>query len=538
MKFLCKLILALVVSFFSLSCFAQTQPCASGTLANVLGTSCSIGNVTYTFANNFSGFHQIDDATNTLQTTFLTPDVIGFEPINTATQSGFRLVANFHENTDAFNQSFSQSTITFSYGLAVNGNFQIMDETGTIFGSVTQAFFLSDISGFDAHCFSNSGCIQVFQQVAFIPGFGFSSEPTSSATLPIPGLISLGSFTGSTFTTELTAFAQLGDSANLDSATYLYSLAPQVPAPPLAKLNYTNIDIPGATSSVVEGINDAGDTVGIFSDSTGTHAFMQDHQGLHELSFPAGTATPLAINNRGDIVGSIRDATRHTHGFLLQDGVLTILDFPGAVLTIAEGINDHGEICGLFQPNGLSVHGFRLDSQGFTAIDHPGARGLGFTEAIGINNHGDISGFFLDNFGRDNPFIFSSGTFQDVVVSGGFSPFLEGLDDHDSAVGGYRDLHGGSHGFVVAGGTVETVDFPGARSTTAVQINTPGRILGRYFDTAGRAHSFLADRAPDDGSAPLQPDTSDTHSPVRVCTDRDQVTDRLDLKNPQSCPSN
>jgi uncharacterized membrane protein len=538
MKFLCKTILIPVVSFLSLSCFAQTQSCVSGTLANVLGTSCSIGNVTYTFANNFSGFHQIDDATNTLQTTFLTPDVIGFEPISTATQSGFRLVANFHENTDAFNQSFSQSTITFSYGLAVNGNFQIMDETGTIFGSVTQAFFLSDISGFDAHCFTNSGCIQVFQQVAFIPGFGFSSEPTSSATLPIPGLISLGSFTGSTFTTELTAFAQLGDSANLDSATYLYSLAPQVPAPPLAKLNYTSIDIPGATSSIVEGINDAGDTVGIFSDGAGTHAFMQDHQGLHELSFPAGTATPLAINNRGDIVGSIRDAARHTHGFLLQDGVLTILDFPGAVLTIAEGINDHGEICGLFQPNGLSVHGFRLDSQGFTSIDHPGARGLGFTEAIGINNQGDISGFFLDSFGRDNPFIYSAGTFQDVVVPGGFSPFLEGLDDHGAAVGGYRDLHGGSHGFVVAGGTVDTVDFPGARSTTAVQINTPGRILGRYIDTAGRAHSFLADRAPDDGSAPLQPDTSDMHSPVRVCTDSDQVTDRLDLKNPQSCPSN
>jgi hypothetical protein len=90
----------------------------------------------------------------------------------------------------------------------------------------------------------------------------------------------------------------------------------------------------------------------------------------------------------------------------------------------------------------------------------------------------------------------------------------------------------------MSGGTVQTVDFPGSRSTTAVQINTPGRILGRYVDSAGTAHSFLADRAPDDGTAPGQPDTSDTQQPVRVCTESDQVTDRLDLKNPQSCPIN
>jgi uncharacterized membrane protein len=539
MKFTCRSAFFFVVSFFSLSCFAtQTTPCVSGTLANVLGTSCSIGFVSYTFANNFSGFHQITDASNTLQTTPLTADAIGFVPILTETQSGFKLVANFHETTDTV--FFSESDISFSYSLAVNGNFQIMDETGTISGSVTQSFFEATIIGFDSHCFTNSGCEQVFQQVAFIPGFGFSSVPTSSATLPIPGLVSPGTGAGGlSFTTQLTAFAFAGDSATLDSNTYLFTVVPQVPPPPLAKLNYTNIDIPGVATSVVEGINDAGDTVGLFADTTGTHAFMQDSNGVHVLNFPAGTtATPLAINNRGDIVGSIRDSARKTHGFLLQDGVLTILDFPGAVLTIAEGINDHGEISGLYQPNFSSIHGFRRDSEGFTSIDDPGARTPGFTEAIGINNRGDISGFFLDSFGRDNPFILSSGTFQDVPVSGGYSPFLEGLNDQGVAVGGYRDLHGGSHGFVMNGGTVQTVDFPGSRSTTAVQINTPGRILGRYVDSAGRAHSFLADRAPEGGMTPGQPDTSDTQPSVRVCTESDQVTDRLDLKNPQSCPIN
>src|SRR5262245_6013561 len=95
--------------------YGQMPPCTSGTLATVLGTSCSIGNVTYSFQNNFNGFHQIDDATNTLQTTPLTADVIGFTPIVTATQSGFKLTANFDETTDPFTQFFSESAISFSY---------------------------------------------------------------------------------------------------------------------------------------------------------------------------------------------------------------------------------------------------------------------------------------------------------------------------------------------------------------------------------------------------------------------------------------
>src|SRR5580698_8809106 len=76
---------------------AQAPPCPSGTLANVLGTSCTIGNATFIFQSSFNGFHQFDDATNTLQTIFLTPDAVGFVPVVFGTQSGFRLITNFNE---------------------------------------------------------------------------------------------------------------------------------------------------------------------------------------------------------------------------------------------------------------------------------------------------------------------------------------------------------------------------------------------------------------------------------------------------------
>jgi hypothetical protein len=38
--------------------------------------------------------------------------------------------------------------------------------------------------------------------------------------------------------------------------------------------NFTQIDVPGATSTFVSGINDVGQIVGDFFDSTGTHGFL------------------------------------------------------------------------------------------------------------------------------------------------------------------------------------------------------------------------------------------------------------------------
>jgi probable HAF family extracellular repeat protein len=41
-----------------------------------------------------------------------------------------------------------------------------------------------------------------------------------------------------------------------------------------ADFSFTQIDVPGATITLARGINDAGQIVGSFSDSTGTHGFL------------------------------------------------------------------------------------------------------------------------------------------------------------------------------------------------------------------------------------------------------------------------
>jgi probable HAF family extracellular repeat protein len=54
----------------------------------------------------------------------------------------------------------------------------------------------------------------------------------------------------------------------------------------------------------------------------------------------------------------VRPAEPTEHGFLLDDGIFTTIDVPGATLTQAFGINELGQIVGRFRDAGGASHGF------------------------------------------------------------------------------------------------------------------------------------------------------------------------------------
>jgi probable HAF family extracellular repeat protein len=68
------------------------------------------------------------------------------------------------------------------------------------------------------------------------------------------------------------------------------------------------------------------------------------------LISPGATSTAAdGINDRGDIVGIYFDNTGTLHGFLQQNGALTTIDVPGAILAFPFEINDRGQIVGEYQ---------------------------------------------------------------------------------------------------------------------------------------------------------------------------------------------
>ena len=58
------------------------------------------------------------------------------------------------------------------------------------------------------------------------------------------------------------------------------------------------------------------------------------------IDYPeAGSTLAWGINSRGDIAGYYTGADKNNHGFLLNGGHYQRIDYPGAAVTLVNGIN-------------------------------------------------------------------------------------------------------------------------------------------------------------------------------------------------------
>ncbi len=139
---------------------------------------------------------------------------------------------------------------------------------------------------------------------------------------------------------------------------------------------YTKIDLPGACSTNPGSINDAGDIVGDYSiDYFGEGNCAAERMEYRGFLLKDGTFTaiehpnglpgpgqyptvPRGINAQGDVVGTCDSVDGGTHGFLMQKGVFTDIDFPDAVFTRPSAINARGWIVGDYRDTSGVRHGF------------------------------------------------------------------------------------------------------------------------------------------------------------------------------------
>jgi uncharacterized membrane protein len=73
-----------------------------------------------------------------------------------------------------------------------------------------------------------------------------------------------------------------------------------------AALSYETIAPPGSTYSIADSINNSGQIVGFYVDSSGQEYGFLDNRGTYTTINPAGgiQAIPTAINDEGQIVGT------------------------------------------------------------------------------------------------------------------------------------------------------------------------------------------------------------------------------------------
>ncbi len=132
-------------------------------------------------------------------------------------------------------------------------------------------------------------------------------------------------------------------------------------------------------------------------------AWCELHLCLQSIDFPGAVLTVAqGINDLGQIVGSFQDGDAVDHGFVLSRGVFHQVDFPGSIDTQCHGINKQGQIVGRYHDfrtpaaggNKDHEHGFLLSDEHFTSIDFPDSV---TTDAWKITDSDDIVGDWSSN---------------------------------------------------------------------------------------------------------------------------------------------
>jgi uncharacterized membrane protein len=265
-------------------------------------------------------------------------------------------------------------------------------------------------------------------------------------------------------------------------------------------LVFTTIDYPNAVATTAFGINAGGEVVGSYRDTSNrTHGFVRIGDLYRSIDFPGAAFTDArGISPAGEIVGAYRlpgEPAVNLHGYLLtRGGEFRRVDFPGHINTIAQRIAPDGTIFGCYHDADMmdSMHGIVVRDGEPTEFDMPTSMHNGATPSGNT-----IVGLYTDmDSGRGRAYLLRDGDFVPFDVPG--SVFTAGWDINPSrrAVGVYQDQAGRFHGFAVdRRWNFTTIDYPGAVATRAFGINPRGDLVGNYVDAANRTHGYVARRA-------------------------------------------
>jgi probable HAF family extracellular repeat protein len=248
---------------------------------------------------------------------------------------------------------------------------------------------------------------------------------------------------------------------------------------------FTQVSVPGAVSTVANGINNAGVIVGSYQDlNNAFHGYILDGSNLTVLDDPNGTdttASDLNPNGTISVVGEYKNSAGHFVGFKYQDGVYTdIPGPPGAISSAANDINDSGVIVGSYTDANNSTRAFMLKDGNYTTL---GVDMAIVTIASGVNNKGYVTVWSVDGLSgitQSRAYNYRTGTYQLINVPDATDSLALDINDAGDVSYQWTDSNLLSHGAVLHEGTYYKFDYPGAASTFAQGINGNLQVVGGY----------------------------------------------------------
>lgn len=267
-----------------------------------------------------------------------------------------------------------------------------------------------------------------------------------------------------------------------------------------APYRYVAFDIPGSTSTKLEGINNDGHIVGTYVGPTTSGAFVYDGTEIALLPRHGDDGVlPSDINERGQIVGtlfppSVGGIVPSSQGFVFEQGTYSTFVFPGAAFTGAGGLNNQGQIVGAYRtgPGLTPARGYTFDGTQFRPIVVPNAFASG---ANSVNDDSIVVGtVHVNDLLIASGYVVREGTVSILATSFAQSLSPDDINRNGVVAGSYlySAFDGFRQGFVLDGTTWSPIHFPGSRETWVGGINDHNDVVGTYRDIDGRFHGFIA----------------------------------------------
>jgi uncharacterized membrane protein len=290
-------------------------------------------------------------------------------------------------------------------------------------------------------------------------------------------------------------------------AAVALSLLLSVPVLAQVQYRFSTIDVPGATRSEANGNSTreiAGDFDVVVNGVTHTHGFVLNKGVFTTIDAPGaeGGTVINGINVFGWLAGTSFDASGAAHAFFENKGYFTPLNPPFSSQSQAGFINTLGQVAGSYldRSENLRSRGFIWRNGTFITFREPDDEATGGTVAFGINDFGEVVGAYRGaiDLNRHGFLRGRKGDFKPFDVPKADRTVGEGINDFGTIVGFYRDKATQLfHGFLLNKGDFTTVDVPDpisghALQTEAQSINAKGEIVGVYIDSIGEQHGFLA----------------------------------------------
>ncbi len=261
---------------------------------------------------------------------------------------------------------------------------------------------------------------------------------------------------------------------------------------------YLPLDAPGANYTQAWGLNERGDVVGTYRDASGMfRGFLLRGGTFESITIEGASNTHVrAITPKGELIGTYRLAGELAlafHGFRRgRDGTVEPLDYPYAPYTIPQRILADGTVVGCFHGSDTtgSMYGFVRSPDGvFAEFDRPASMHNGATA-----DARKVVGSYTDMAtGTSYGYIVENGEVRAFLAPGASWTEAWDINRRGDVVGNY----GGTalatkRGYLLRDGEFTTLHVPGAMATFAAGINGWGAVVGRFVDAANQSHGFIA----------------------------------------------